>query len=81
MWWLLVVVTQGCVSPCIDDNDDDGSDRENPGCIADPADWDCDDNEPTVHPYANEICDGMDNDCDSETDEDCDGGDTADTAE
>lgn len=31
---------------------------------------DCDDNQGTVNPKANEFCDGMDNDCDSLTDED-----------
>jgi hypothetical protein len=34
------------------------------------GDFDCDDTEPMSHPTAEERCDGYDNDCDSEVDED-----------
>ena len=36
------------------------------------SDIDCDDDDPSVHPDADEICyDDADNDCDGDTDEDC----------
>ncbi len=34
-----------------------------------PASEDCDDSDPAVHPGAIEVCDGLDNNCNSETDE------------
>lgn len=42
------------------DQDGDGS----------PADLDCDDTNEAVNPLAQEVCDGIDNDCDQATDED-----------
>lgn len=45
--------TLSCVTDSIVDNDGDGI----------PSNEDCDDNDPTVFPGAEEVCDGKDNDC------------------
>ena len=51
----------GCVDPP-DDTGADFVDRDGDGSF---SDVDCDDDDPTVHPGAEEICgDGRDNDCD-----------------
>ena len=54
-----------CVEPCVD-NDNDGF-GVGPGCTGQP---DCDDTKAKVYPNAPEKCDGLDNDCDTQTDED-----------
>jgi hypothetical protein len=53
---LTIVVDDGCI-----DNDEDGV-----GSCA----GDCNDEEPSVYPGAVEVCDGLDNDCDSVVDPD-----------
>jgi Mg-chelatase subunit ChlD len=54
-----------CVEPCVD-NDGDGY-GVGPGCS---GPRDCDDTKAKVYPNAPEKCDGLDNDCDTQTDED-----------
>lgn len=46
-------------TPCTNDADKDGYN----------ADADCDDSDPNTHPWATELCDGKDNDCDGLVDE------------
>jgi hypothetical protein len=67
-------VLPAAVDACGDalDNDcsgavDDGCDEDNDGFTTDEGD--CDDDNPDVRPDAEEICDGIDNDCDDVTDD------------
>ena len=58
--------TDGDAEPDCIDEDDDGD--------GDPDASDCDDTDPSIHSYATEVCDGVDNDCDFYVDEvDADG--------
>jgi parallel beta-helix repeat protein len=62
------------------DGDQDGYGTEDSQCLTGPEGFytaidstDCDDTRKNVHPGAEEVCDGVDNDCDTETDEGCGG--------
>lgn len=50
----------------LDRNDDDGDGYSE-------ADGDCDDRNPNIHPFATEVVDGVDNNCDGKIDDDLDG--------
>ena len=53
--------------PAVDSGDADDSDQDEDGFH---TPTDCDDTNANVHPEAIEYCDGIDNDCDGQTDED-----------
>jgi hypothetical protein len=68
---------EGCVTYYQDaDSDNFGNSTVSQVATSQPAGYvatagDCDDNDNTVYPGASELCDGKDNDCDTQVDEGC----------
>lgn len=57
-------------SHCAQDQDGDRAFTGSAQCMEGMGAGDCDDSDPTVSPSAQEVCDGKDNDCDGQVDED-----------
>lgn len=75
MRFAILFLALGCTDgkgPCSEgdyvDEDEDGYVVGADYCITLDL-FDCDDADPTVHAGAEELCDGKDNDCDGETDD------------
>ena len=71
--FLLVAALSGCVETkryelVLDTGTGSAVDEDGDGFS--PADGDCDDDDAGVHPGAEEVCDGKNNDCDAGIDED-----------
>ena len=65
--------TDCLADPACQCQDSDGDGYGDPGSLdCTHPEEDCDDGDPAVHPGADEICDGKDNNCDGALDEGCD---------
>jgi len=62
-WLVPLLLAVGCGGTARDDNE--GSTTTDAVVNAD----DCNDHDPTIYPGAGELCDGLDNDCDGQIDE------------
>ncbi|MDP2666143.1 MAG: putative metal-binding motif-containing protein [Candidatus Diapherotrites archaeon] len=58
------IITRGCE----DCRDNDGDGYIDGGCAGDIVKYDCNDNDASIHPGAEEVCDMVDNDCDGVVD-------------
>ncbi len=65
------IITQGC-EEC---QDTDGDGHIDGACAKDTVKYDCNDNDASIYPGAEETCDGVDNDCDGKIDDAFDGDD------
>ncbi len=52
------------------DIDGDGWVADDPACVLVGPPFDCDDGDPAIHPEAVEVCNGLDDDCDGDIDDD-----------
>ncbi|MDL1952872.1 hypothetical protein FBR07_01650 [Candidatus Uhrbacteria bacterium UHB] len=68
----------GVIDDGVDDDKDGWADAATGlSCPSPGGAGDCNDNDPSVHPTAGELCDGKDNNCNGSVDEGCSGGPSA----